>query len=335
MIPFRRHRPDFAALVAGIALAAPGLVVGTPVQLSAQDRSPEVRRHVEAARSAAGGEHVRSFHYLCEVEGDPPRESAAPAAPEGRPEWYAPPARVFDNLYFVGTRSLNAWAVTTSQGIVVIDPLYHRMVETAVIEGLRSLGLDPEDISHVLVSHGHADHYGGARELQDRFGARVVLSAADWDLVLEDDRDEPKPTRDVEVTGDRVLEVGDTRLTLVLTPGHTPGSISTLLPVRDGARRHVAALWGGTAMRESREAHRQYAASARAFAERARAAGADVLISNHDIFDEAHRKMAALERRGPGDPHPFVIGPEATIDYFEMLEHCAAAGLARLGAGAR
>ena len=67
---------------------------------------------------------------------------------------------------------------------------------------------------------------------------------------------------------------------------------------------------------------------------RTRPAGADVIISNHDIFDDAHRKIAALAERGTGDPHPFVIGAEATLKYLEVVQRCAAAGLARLdGAG--
>lgn len=69
--------------------------------------------------------------------------------PPPQSEWYAEPAKVFDNLYFLGTRSLNAWALTTSGGIVIIDPLYDYNVEAEIIEGLRTLGLDPADITHV------------------------------------------------------------------------------------------------------------------------------------------------------------------------------------------
>ena len=60
------------------------------------------------------------------------------------------------------------------------------------------LGLDPATIKHAIVSHGHSDHAGGARYLQERFGTPVILSAADWDLL---DRSlEPKPKRDIVAT---------------------------------------------------------------------------------------------------------------------------------------
>ena len=59
-------------------------------------------------------------------------------------------------------------------------------------------------------------------------------------------------------------------------------------------------------------------------------AGADVVISNHAIFDRADEKIEALATRGAGDPHPFVIGEEATQNMFKMIQHCAQAGLARL-----
>lgn len=322
-----------SCMAAGLALGV-GLASSTFAQPS---DSPEVARHTEAARVAAGTDHPRFFEYLCRAP-QPPRTRSTNAAtrpvrrePPPRPDWYAAPAKVFDNLYFLGTQSLNAWAVTTSGGIVIIDPLYDYNVEAEIIEGLRALGLDPNDITHILVSHGHGDHYGGAQAIQRRFGARVLLSAADWDLMLAGSGGQPKPTRDATVTDGQTLSVGDTQLTLVLTPGHTPGTISTLVPVRDGGRPHVAALWGGTAMRHNAEFYDQYIAGARKFAAAAAEAGADVVISNHSIFDAADEKIAALATRTAGDPHPFVIGETSTQSMFDMIEHCAEAGKARLG----
>ena len=167
------------------------------------------------------------------------------AATPPRESWHAEPVKVFDNLYFVGMTEFSAWAVTTSEGIIVIDPLFDYSVEDEVVEGLRKLGLDPADIEYVLVSHGHLDHVGGAKLLQERFGARVLLTAADWDL-LERDNPPWKPRRDMEITDGQKLTLGDTTLTMYLTPGHTNGTVSTLIPLRDGATRHVGALWGGT-----------------------------------------------------------------------------------------
>ena len=87
------------------------------------------------------------------------------------------------------------------------------------------------------------EHAGGAKLLQDRYGAQVVMSAADYDLF---DRQNPawKPARDVVATDGHTLRLGDTTVTLYLTPGHTEGTISTLVPLRDRGLSHLAAAWG-------------------------------------------------------------------------------------------
>ena len=78
------------------------------------------------------------------------------------------------------------------------------------------------------------------------------MSAADYDLL--DQQNPPwKPKRDMVVTDGMKLTLGDTTLTLYLTPGHTDGTISTIIPLRDGNQRHVAAAWGGTLFNFGRE----------------------------------------------------------------------------------
>jgi metallo-beta-lactamase class B len=251
----------------------------------------------------------------------------------GRPEWYAEPVKVFDNLYYVGQTEYSAWAVTTSEGIIIIDPIFDYSVEAEIVEGLRTVGLDPADIRYVIVSHGHSDHAGGARYLQDRFGARVILAPEDWDLLERTGGDWPKPRRDVEATDGYQLRLGETTLVLHRTPGHTPGTISTLIPVVDGSRRHMAALWGGTAYNfmgrgEDARWFREYIASAERFERLAADAGADVILSNHTRYDGGTTKLPALENRRPSDPHPFVVGSGSVSRYLTVAAECARAGLA-------
>jgi len=214
----------------------------------------------------------------------------------------------------------------------VIDPLYAYAVEDEVVGGLKKLGLDPAQIKYVLVSHGHGDHSQGAKFLQDRFNARVILSAADWDLLEKNTRDPSKPTRDIVATDGQRLTLGDTTLTFYLTPGHTPGTISTLIPLKDGGTTHLAALWGGTAFnfRHTPETFKMYIASAERFADIAAKAGADVMISNHTSFDGTREKLPALAKRAPGGPHPYVAGSAGVKRYLTVAHECALAGLARL-----
>ena len=260
------------------------------------------------------------------------RGRGAPQGPPPRSEWYAEPRKVFDNLYFVGQSEYTAWAVTTSEGIIIIDPIYDWSVEAEVVEGLEKLGLDPRTIKYVLVSHAHRDHVGGARLLQERYGARVVMGAGDWDLLERSTASWPKPVRDMVAEDGQQLTLGETTLTFYLTPGHTPGTVSTIFQVKDGDATHTAAIWGGTAYNflggpEEARWFGEYIASAQRFKQLTRDAGADVLISNHSNFDESDTKLAALARRAAGAPHPYVVGSESIQRYLTVVEECAKVGL--------
>jgi metallo-beta-lactamase class B len=227
--------------------------------------------------------------------------------------------------------------VTTSDGIIVIDALFEYSVEDEIVNGLTKLGLDPRNIKYVLVSHGHRDHAAGARLLQERFGARVIMSEADWDLLARNTQAWPKPKRDMVATDGQRLTLGDTTLTFYLTPGHTPGTISTIIPVKDQGRPHIAAEWGGTGFnftitpdKPRKFWFEQYINSAEHFRNAVTKAGADVLFANHPNQDNAKVKLSALAKRKPGDPHPYVIGNDSVRRYVTMVGECAKAGLLRL-----
>ncbi|MQA92700.1 MAG: MBL fold metallo-hydrolase [Gemmatimonas sp.] len=323
---------------AGTALFLVAVAVSGAVNASAQTVAERVEQHVAAARQAAGEQHLALFNRICPSLAEPPEiiddsPVGLPATP-GRELWYTEPVQVFDNLYYVGQTEYSAWALETSEGIIVIDAIFDYSVEAEIAEGLRTLGLDPNDIEYVIISHGHGDHVGGAAFLQQEFGARVVMAEADWDLVEASTADWPKPRRDIVATDGQQIRLGDTSVTVYLTPGHTPGTISTVLPLRDGDRTHVAAYWGGTAFnfQGSEEFPRDYwlrayRDSAERFRAIARAAYADVLLSNHPSFDGTPAKVAALAEHEPDDPHPYVIGNDIVSSYLTVAQECAEATL--------
>ena len=324
-------------LIAAVLIARAGV--------SGQSIPDTVQAHVAAAKAAAGQEHMALFNTLCAEPAPvaaPQQQSQAPGPPD-RSQWHAEPVKVFDNLYFVGQTEYSAWAVTTSNGIILIDTIWDYSVEDEIVGGLTKLGLDPKKIKYAIVSHGHIDHAGGARYLQDHFGTRVIVSAADWDLMDRDTGAWPKPKRDMVASDGQKLTLGDTTLTLYLTPGHTLGTISTLLPPTDGGTPHLAAEWGGTAFNwiQNRAAHisaerpdqfwfKTYSTSAERFRDIAAAAGADVLISNHTIYDGSKEKLPAVEKRKPGDPNPYVVGTDSVQRYLMVADECAKAGLLRV-----
>lgn len=336
------------ALLGAGALALSG---GAALVLAQADTAAA---HRAVAKNVAGQDFQGLLRTICPEPAAPGATArgrgAAPAtgpargtaaAPARRPSpprelWHAEPVKVFDNLYFLGQTEYSAWAVNTTDGIIIIDTIFDYSVEDEVVGGLKKLGLDPAKIKYVIVSHGHGDHSGGAKFLQDTFKARVLMSAADWDL-LDRNPNQVRPRRDMVVTDGQKLTLGGTTLTMFLTPGHTPGTISTLIPVTDNGARHVMAEWGGTAFNftvtpdKPRDYwFRTYIASAEHFLAAARQAGADGVIANHLNFDESKRKLPMLANRKPGEPNPYVVGQEGVQRYLTIAEECAKAGLAEL-----
>ncbi|HEV3140148.1 MAG TPA: MBL fold metallo-hydrolase [Vicinamibacterales bacterium] len=307
-----------------------------------------VQSHLDAAKTAAGTDFAGVYNRICREAVPPDPPPTPPAArgagggprtgPPPRESWHAEPVRVFDNLYFLGQTEFSVWAIKTSEGLILIDAIFDYSVDDEVAGGLKTLGLDPATIKYVVISHGHSDHSGGAKYLQDRVNARIVLTAADWDLL--DRGNGTKPRRDVVATDGQKLTLGDTTLTLYNTPGHTLGTLSAVFPVTDRGSRHVVATWGGTAFnwmagpaayitpeRPVSFWFKTYSDSARRYMEITKKAGADVIISNHTIFDGSKTKLPMLAQRKAGDPNPFVIGVDGVQRYLTVVDECAQAGL--------
>lgn len=297
----------------------------------AASAQPAVNPHLVAAKLAAGTDFSGTATRLCIVPdnlmGRQPG-AAGPRAIPDRASWYAEPAQMFDNLYWVGTKIHSAWALKTSGGIILIDTLYNYAVEPEIVDGLKKLGLDPATIKYVIISHAHGDHDEGARLLQDRYGAHVVMGVADWDQI-EKTPAMPggAPKRDIVAQDGQKLTVGDGGVTIVTTPGHTPGTLSLIFTVKDHGKPVTIAYSGGTAFNFPAEVGRYdiYIASQKKMADAARAAGATVLMSNHSEFDDAWERSQLVRLRRTGDPHPYQLGSEAVQRYFTLTTECAIA----------
>jgi metallo-beta-lactamase class B len=296
---------------------------------------PQTQAHFDAAEKAAGTDFTGGL-LLCNsarpaaLKHQMPKaaELSGAAALNGKPP---EAAKVFDNLYYLGVAGVTAWAVNTPQGIILIDALNNKKDIIDTVEpGLRKFGLDPAQIKYVVVTHGHGDHYGGTAYLAQKYHARIMMSDSDWTLAPttldKPEFDAPAP-RDMVIKDGQKLTLGGETLTLYITPGHTLGTVSVLIPVTDRGAKHVVALWGGTGFNFPHNPARFqiYAQSAQRFMSMAMAAGADVPLSNHPENDIAIRKTVALKNRGPNDPNPFVMGQDAVRRYFTVYAECAKA----------
>jgi len=297
----------------------------------AQAQAPEVAAHLAAARAAAG-EDLKPWLALGQAATptDAPRPSLEALMAQPAPA----PARAFDNLAFVGAKWVSAWALTTSDGIILLDALNNDAEAAQLIGGgLPRLGLDAAQVRQIVVTHGHGDHYGGWAWVKQQSRAPVVMSAADWSMLeTAPEFDNPlwgrPPAREVVVQdGDRIRQ-GDTTVSALSTPGHSPGTISLLFDVQEGGRTHRALLWGGTSFNFNRRPERMqriaaYIEGTRRAKQVAAREGVSVMLSNHAGFDEADRKLARLQ--GGGGTNPFVIGQEAVQRTLTVIEECALA----------
>ena len=153
----------------------------------------EIDKHVLAAQTAAGLDFAGTLSVLCIQPSDGTDPGAAtrganagkPRVIPARDTWYAEPAKVFDNVYWLGTKFHSAWAIKTSAGIILIDTMFNYAVEAEIVEGMKKLGLNPADIKYLVISHAHGDHDEGAKLIQDRYGARVIMGAPDWDSIAQ------------------------------------------------------------------------------------------------------------------------------------------------------
>ena len=334
------------AVMAGMGLA------------SAQTLPPtSVNGLVSAAKTAAGTDWPGTFLRLCitpppaarsgrgasapgadaDARGgrtaSAPAANAGPAGPPARASWYAEPAKVADNFYFLGTKIHSAWALVGIEGIFVLEALYDYAAPDEIAGGMKKLGLDMNKVKYVIISHAHGDHDGGAKFLQDTIpSARLVYGGPDWNAVDgSTNHAGGKPKHDTVGADGMTFSVGDASVQIVTTPGHTPGTISFLFEVKDNGKPLRVAYVGGTAIpfNGTADYYDGYIASMKKMAKAASDFGATALMSNHTEFDNAFYKAHTAANRKPGADNPFDVGKAAVGRYFAMVEGCSSAAKLR------
>ena len=291
--------------------------------------SPEAAAHVAKAKQIAGKEWAAEAHFFCE----------APLATDANAPMIEP-AKIFDNVYAFGRAATVTYAIATPEGIIMIDSGYTRDIETILLPAFQKLGLDPKQIKYSIITHGHADHFGGAFYLQEHFGTKIAMSAEDWDLVLappaaggkKKGEPQPLPRKDMVIKEGEPIAFGGETITPVFIPGHTPGSMGLIFPVKDGGKTHVAALFGGTILvagRISDEGLQQYLRSIAHFKDEAKKMKVDVELQNHPTYDNMPEKLTALAARKPGAPNPFVVGGASYAKFLDVMAECMQADIAR------
>lgn len=296
-----------------------------------------VATYLARARAIAGDDLYGDFVHRC-ITDQRYRERANNLQFNG----LLGPAKVFDQLYFVGQNAVSAWALDTPQGIILFDALNSaEEARDILVPALRTMGLDPAQIKYVIITHSHGDHYGGAAYLRATYGAKLVASAQGW-AVMDGMRARgttvgpfalpaARAQGDVSVQDGETLALGDETLHFYVTPGHTAGTLSTIFDVTDTGRKHIVAFFGGFGAPRDPLQRYVHIASLDRFADLAAEAGADTIIANHPLQDGAFEKIELLRYRRAGDANPYVVGPDHLARYFKLQVACSRVALIRAG----
>ena len=162
------------------------------------------------------------------------------------PEWTqrVQPFRIAPSIYYVGTKGLAAYLITSKEGAILLDGTLQE--NASLIErNIQAVGVPLQKVKLIVSDHAHSDHVGAIAQIKRDTGARLDASAGDA-LALERGRPRgdtdyvatpfPPIKVDTVVHDGQSVTVGDAVLTAHLTPGHTPGCTSWTTTVRDGNR---------------------------------------------------------------------------------------------------
>ena len=165
-----------------------------------------------------------------------------------------PPHRIAGNLYYVGTRGLASYLITTPQGHILINSGLESsvpMIEASV----KQLGFRFTDIKILLVSHAHWDHNAGSALVKEKTGARYLVMEPDVAVTEDGGKSDffygnspeslypPTKVDRILHDGDQV-SLGGAVLTAHLTPGHTKGCTTWTMKVKEGNKTYNVVIVG-------------------------------------------------------------------------------------------
>jgi metallo-beta-lactamase class B len=171
-------------------------------------------------------------------------------------DWTVPfPAfRIADNLYYVGSKGLANYLITTPQGHILINSDMEANVPL-IQKSIESLGYNFSDVKILLISHAHGDHNGASATIKKLTGAKYMVMDADVPVVESGGKTDfqygnDPSTHYTPTSVDRVLrdgdevKLGDAVLTARLTPGHTKGCTTWTMKVKDGSKMRDVVIVG-------------------------------------------------------------------------------------------
>jgi metallo-beta-lactamase class B len=252
---------------------------------------------------------------------------------QDHPDWTTPfpPYRVIGNIYYVGSKGLASYLITTGHGDILINSSLETSIPL-IRASVEKLGFKFSDIKILLISHAHGDHCAGAALIKQLTGARymvmdgdvpVVESGGKTDFQYGDPSKESYPPAKVDRAlhdGDEV-KLGNAVLVAHLTPGHTKGCTTWTLKVADGGKTYDVVILGSPNVNPGYKLvgnakYPQIAQDYELMWTRLKSLPCDVFLGAHGDYYGMEAKFAKMK---DGDPNPF-IDPQGYKTYIAQKE---------------
>jgi metallo-beta-lactamase class B len=157
---------------------------------------------------------------------------------QGNPDWHRafPPFKIAGNLYYVGTADLAVYLIATPQGNILINSDFEEDAPT-IRAAIEKLGFRYNDTKILLISHAHGDHDQGTHLIKSQTDAKLMVMDADVPDEESTARGRPGAHVDRTLHDLGTVELGGSKLTAHLTPGHTKGCTTWTMQVDEGGRK--------------------------------------------------------------------------------------------------
>lgn len=250
---------------------------------------------------------------------------------QGNPAWREPfpPHRVIDNIYYVGTKGLSTYLITSPEGHIVINSSYDWTVPM-IRASIEKLGFKFSDVKILLISHAHGDHCAGSALFKELTSARYMVMEQDVPEIEAGGKgnfQNPNSGRYPALKVDRVLHDGDevklgnVVLTAHLTPGHTKGCTTWTMKAREGGKTYDVVIIGSPNVNAgyklvNNELYPQIAQDYERMFRVLKSLNADVYLGAHGEYYGMEAKFARMK---PGAANPF-IDPDGYKRYISEKE---------------
>jgi len=204
------------------------------------------------------------------------------------------PFKIIGNTYFVGTFQSSTHLIDTGEGLILIDPGYSDALYL-VISSIYKLGFKPEDIKYIINTHWHWDHTQATEALAELSGAKTLIGKEDYDKALK------FFTADIIIKDGDKLELGNTSIAFMETPGHTKGTISFFFNTEEDGKVYRIGMFGGAGANTMHKDNFDFDGCREAYRKslhRLMKEKVDVFIGNHTWNNDTFEKARILTTTG-------------------------------------